>query len=105
MDVPQGAEEADGIDGDATSQCVGWKKGEQPKPPGLLRKRASFKAALDAGVTIISGSDVGVFTRQRARDRDDGRQRQPVNALKVAKDITAPHRVRFVMKDGTIYKQ
>ena len=26
------------------------------------RKRASFKAALDAGVTILSGSDVGVFT-------------------------------------------
>src|SRR5271165_850642 len=25
------------------------------------RKRASFKAALDAGVTILSGSDVGVF--------------------------------------------
>jgi hypothetical protein len=55
-------------------------------------------------VTIISGSDVGVFTRQRARDRDDGRQRQPVNTLKAAKDITAPHRVRFVMNNGTIYK-
>jgi hypothetical protein len=54
-------------------------------------------------VTIISGSDVGVFTRQRARDRD-GRQRQPVNTLKAAKDITAPHRVRFVMNNGTIYK-
>ena len=25
------------------------------------RKRASFKLALDAGVTILSGSDVGVF--------------------------------------------
>jgi imidazolonepropionase-like amidohydrolase len=48
--------------GDATSQYAGWKKGEQPEPPGIQRKRASFKAALDAGVTIISGSDVGVFT-------------------------------------------
>jgi imidazolonepropionase-like amidohydrolase len=47
--------------GDATSQYAGWKKGEQPEPPGIQRKRASFKAALDAGVTIISGSDVGVF--------------------------------------------
>jgi imidazolonepropionase-like amidohydrolase len=27
----------------------------------VTRKRASFKAALDAGVTILSGSDVGVF--------------------------------------------
>jgi imidazolonepropionase-like amidohydrolase len=47
--------------GDATSQYGGWKKGEQPEPPGITRKRASFKAALEAGVTIINGSDVGVF--------------------------------------------
>jgi imidazolonepropionase-like amidohydrolase len=48
--------------GDATSQYAGWKKGQQPDPPGIARKRASFKAALEAGVTILSGSDVGVFT-------------------------------------------
>jgi len=47
--------------GDATSQYAGWKKGQAPDPPGIMRKRASFKAALDAGVTILSGSDVGVF--------------------------------------------
>jgi len=46
--------------GDATAQYAGWKKG-QPEPQGLVRKRASFKAALDAGVTILSGSDVGVY--------------------------------------------
>jgi imidazolonepropionase-like amidohydrolase len=48
--------------GDATSQYAGWKKGEAPEPAGITRKRASFKAARDAGVTIVSGSDVGVFT-------------------------------------------
>ena len=48
--------------GDATSQYAGWKKGDGPEPAGITRKRASFKAALDAGVTILSGSDVGVFT-------------------------------------------
>jgi imidazolonepropionase-like amidohydrolase len=48
--------------GDATSQYAGWKKGSAPEPPGIARKRATFKAALDAGVTILSGSDVGVFT-------------------------------------------
>ena len=32
------------------------------EPAGITRKRASFKAALDAGVTILSGSDIGVFT-------------------------------------------
>ncbi len=48
--------------GDATSQYAGWKKGQAPEPAGITRKRASFKAALDAGVTILSGSDIGVFT-------------------------------------------
>jgi imidazolonepropionase-like amidohydrolase len=47
--------------GDAVSQYAGWKKEQEPEPAGITRKRASFKAALDAGVTILSGSDVGVF--------------------------------------------
>jgi imidazolonepropionase-like amidohydrolase len=33
----------------------------QPESPATLRKRASFKAALEAGVTILNGSDVGTF--------------------------------------------
>jgi imidazolonepropionase-like amidohydrolase len=48
--------------GDAISQYAGWHKDQQPEPAGITRKRASFKAALDAGVTILSGSDVGVFS-------------------------------------------
>ena len=32
-----------------------------PNSPANVRKRASFKAALDAGVTILNGSDVGTF--------------------------------------------
>ena len=48
--------------GDAIAQYGGWKKGEGAEPAGIGRKRASFKAALSAGVTILSGSDVGVFT-------------------------------------------
>jgi imidazolonepropionase-like amidohydrolase len=47
--------------GDATSQYGGWKKGQAPEPANITRKRASFKAALAAGVTILNGSDVGVF--------------------------------------------
>jgi imidazolonepropionase-like amidohydrolase len=40
--------------------------GGMPKPgetesPAVTRRRAVFKAALDAGVTILSGSDVGTF--------------------------------------------
>src|ERR1043165_830275 len=47
--------------GDATSQYGGWKKGTDPEPAGIRRKRDSFKLALDSGVTIAAGSDVGVF--------------------------------------------
>jgi imidazolonepropionase-like amidohydrolase len=47
--------------GDATAQYAGWKKGAAPEPPRLVAKRASFKAALDAGVTMCFGGDVGVY--------------------------------------------
>src|SRR5437899_7715538 len=32
-----------------------------PDSPAVIRKRASFKAAREAGVTILNGSDVGTF--------------------------------------------
>ena len=38
----------------------GWKL-NTPEPAELKSKRASFRAALDAGVTIVNGSDIGVF--------------------------------------------
>lgn len=47
--------------GDATARYAGWKKEIAPEPPSITRKRASFQAALAAGVTILNGSDVGVF--------------------------------------------
>jgi imidazolonepropionase-like amidohydrolase len=39
----------------------GWQKGRQPPTPALAAKRASFEAALAAGVAICFGGDVGVF--------------------------------------------
>jgi imidazolonepropionase-like amidohydrolase len=47
--------------GDATSQYAGWKKGVDPEPARLARKRQTFKAALDAGVKMCFGGDVGVY--------------------------------------------
>jgi imidazolonepropionase-like amidohydrolase len=47
--------------GDAIAQYSGWTRGAHPEPARLQRKRESFQAALAAGVTILSGSDVGVF--------------------------------------------
>jgi imidazolonepropionase-like amidohydrolase len=47
---------------EANLQYAGWKKGTDPEPASVTRAKAAFKAALAAGVTILSGSDVGVFT-------------------------------------------
>lgn len=46
---------------EASARYAGWKKSTQPAPDRITRKRAAFKDALRAGVTICNGSDVGVF--------------------------------------------
>jgi imidazolonepropionase-like amidohydrolase len=87
--------------GDATAQYAGWKKGEMAEPASVTRKRASFKAALDAGVTILSGSDVGVFSHG-----DNARELElmveygmpPVAAVQSATSIAA----RVLHMDGQI---
>ena len=46
--------------GDAIAQYRGWKRGE-PESERLKQKRQTVKQALQAGVTICAGGDVGVF--------------------------------------------
>ena len=46
---------------DATAQYAGWKKGVDPEPERIARKRTTFKASLAAGVKICFGGDVGVY--------------------------------------------
>ncbi|MBM3780824.1 MAG: amidohydrolase family protein [Acidobacteria bacterium] len=46
---------------DATSQYAGWKKGVEPEPARIAKKRETFAAAMAAGVRICFGGDVGVY--------------------------------------------
>lgn len=47
--------------GEAIASYGGWRKGVDPEPARVTAARAAFSAALDAGVTIINGSDVGPY--------------------------------------------
>ena len=45
----------------AITQYRGWNPEQDPEPAAILEKRKLMKNALSAGVTILTGGDVGVF--------------------------------------------
>ena len=46
---------------EASARYRGYRPGAHAEPPRLVRARANFKQAIEAGVTIANGSDMGVF--------------------------------------------
>ncbi|UCD23596.1 MAG: amidohydrolase family protein [Gemmatimonadota bacterium] len=47
---------------ESVSRYSGWHKGIDPDPARVVQKKLTFKAALDAGVPICFGGDVGVYS-------------------------------------------
>ncbi len=78
--------------GDAVSQYRGWKKGTDPEPARITAKRKSFQLALQSGVTICMGGDVGVYAHgDNAREMemmvDYGMK--PIDVLRSATSVNA----------------
>jgi imidazolonepropionase-like amidohydrolase len=48
--------------GDAVEQYRGWKKGVDAEPARIINKKKTFQLALQEGVTMCMGGDVGVYT-------------------------------------------
>jgi imidazolonepropionase-like amidohydrolase len=86
---------------EAMSKYRGWRPGTDPEPAALRTKRASFKDALEAGVTIAAGSDVGVFahgTEARELELMVEYGMKPAQALRSATSIDA----RVLRLDGRL---
>jgi imidazolonepropionase-like amidohydrolase len=89
---------------EASARYRGYRPGTDPEPARLKQSRATFKLALEAGVTIANGSDMGVFAHgDGARELEllvDYGMR-PVEAIRsatsvVAKTLHLDHRLGLI---------
>jgi len=85
--------------GDAIMQYRGWKKGQDPDPARIVVKKASFKKALEVGVTIAAGGDVGVFTHGDNVRELEMMVEYGMKELDVLKSVTSVNAQVFELKN------
>ena len=78
--------------GIAVSEYDGWVHGSLPEPERITKKKKSFALALQKGVTICFGGDVGVYAHgDNARERENmvAYGMKPIDVLRSATSINA----------------
>jgi imidazolonepropionase-like amidohydrolase len=77
----------------------GWVKGKSAPTPALVTKRASFKAALAAGVNICFGGDVGVFAHGENVRELEGMVEYGMTPLAALRSATSGNAKTFHLED------
>ncbi|WP_460611640.1 metal-dependent hydrolase family protein [Hymenobacter seoulensis] len=86
--------------GDAVSQYRGWRRGQDPEPERLVQKRQSMKAALQSGVELAIGGDVGVFTHgDNLREAELLVQDYGLTSLQTLRGLTSTNARLFQLPD------
>jgi imidazolonepropionase-like amidohydrolase len=78
--------------GEAIQSYNGYRKGIDPEPAVIRRKRALFKEAMASGVIICMGGDVGVYAHgDNAREMEDMADygMKPLDVLRCATSVNA----------------
>lgn len=86
--------------GDAILQYNGWKKGIDPEPARITAKKKSYKLALSAGVTIVAGGDVGVFSHGDNVRELEMMVQYGMNPLSVIQSVTSVNAKAFGYEDS-----
>jgi imidazolonepropionase-like amidohydrolase len=78
--------------GEAIEQYRDWKKGIDSEPPRITNKKKTFQLALNAGVIVCMGGDVGVYAHgDNAREMELMVEygMKPIDVLKSATSVNA----------------